>query len=223
MIVWPRSLFPATDVEISLQGRATTGGMSVSGISQLVKTDHGGLWRFIFSGIVLRSKDQVRTWRALEGQLDGGATKLIVPICDLRHAPRPDGALPGDSVPHSDDTYFSDDTGYVSGLMSAVAVGAAALGASSLGIDMLVGSALMGGEHFTIDHPTEGPRLYRVISVDGDTIGIRPTLREAVEDGEEIDFNDPRCTVRLAGPDTMNLNLQLGRFGQVGVAFVEAF
>lgn len=223
MITWPSSLLPATDVELSLQGRTTTGGMSVSGISQLVKTDHGGLWRFVFSGIYLRTKDQVRAWRALEGQLDGGATKLVVPICDLRHAPRPDGALPGDAVPHSDDTYFSDDTGYVSGIMSAVTVGAAALGASSLGIDVLVGSDLMGGEHFTIDHPTEGPRMYRVISVGDDTISIRPTLREAVADGEVIDFDRPRCTMRLAGSDTMNLNLQLGRFGQVGVAFVEAF
>lgn len=223
MITWPSGLFPATDVELSLQGRTTTGGMSVSGISQLVKTDHGGLWRFVFSGIYLRNKDQVRTWRALEGQLDGGATKLVVPICDLRHAPRPGGALPGPSVPHSDDTYFSDDTGYVSGVMSAVTVGAATLGASSISVNMLVGSDLMGGEHFTIDHPTEGPRLYRVITVDGDSVGIRPTLREAVASGEVVDFDNPRCTMRLAGAEAMNLNLQLGRFGQVGVAFIEAF
>ncbi len=233
MNVWPIDLFQATTFDASLQGRIVTGGMSVSGISQVVRTDGGGLWRLSFSGIFLRSADMVRAWRAWEGILDGGAQNVIVPICDLRHGPRPIvGGVPlapGATVPHSDDAYFSDTTGYVSPLIEAETVGTAVLGATTIVIDVTVGELLRGGEHFTLDHPTREERIYRVVKVTSavgtvQTVQIRPPLREATTDGMVVDFDRPRCVMRLATPDSMALPLQLGRFGTgLSVSFVESF
>lgn len=232
MNVWPIDLFQSREFEASLQGRTITGGQSVSGISQAVRTDGGGLWVLSFSGIFLHTADHVRAWRAWEGILDGGAQNVIVPICDLRHGPRPIVAGvpvdPGDPVPHSDDAYFSDTTGYASYLIEAETVGTAVLGATEIVIDITVGEALRGGEHFTLTHPTRDERMYRVakvVSVVGTqaTVKIRPPLREATTDAMVVDFDRPRCVMRLADPNAMRLNLQLGRFATVGVAFVESF
>lgn len=227
MIVWPSDLFPAAEVDISLQGRVMTGGLSVGGISQLVKTDHGGLWRITLGGIVLRKKDQVQAWRALEALMDGGATTILLPLCDYRHAPLPAGVSPPDPLPHSDGAYHSDDTGYLSGVMSAELAASAVLGDTELDIDMLVGSNLRGGEHFSIEHATRGHRLYRATTVQTDgtvnTVKIRPPLRDDAAIGATVHFDKPSLVVRLAHPDAMNLSLQMNRFGQVSVTFIEAF
>lgn len=233
MKVWPFRLFPAQVGTPRLVGGALRGGQSLSGVATAIRSDGGGLWFLEFTGIFVRTPDQVRAWRAWEGYLDGGATNCIVPYIDYRHAPRPivDGspALPPPPVPHSDDSYLSDDTGYVGSVMSAVLTADAALRATTVGIEMLVGSDLRGGEHFTLDHADVGPRLYRVISIESADAGvhevtIRPPLREAVTAGMVADFDTPRCVMRLADPDAMILALRGNRFAAgVSITFLEGF
>lgn len=233
MNVWPIDLFRFSVLDVSLQGRTVTGGQSVSGISQAVRTDGGGLWRISFGGIVLRTPDQVRAWRAWEGILDGGAQNVIVPICDLRHGPRPIvggvPVTPGATVPHSDDEYFSDTTGYVTPLIEAETVGTAVLGATTIDIDVTVGEMLRGGEHFCLIHDARLERLYRAVKVTAvvgtvHTVQIRPPLREATTAAMPVDFDRPRCVMRLADPEAMRLALQMGRFADgLSVSFVESF
>lgn len=231
LATWPTDLFKAAQMEASLQGRVLSGGVSSSGLSQVVRTDGGGLWRIVFGGIQLRRPDLIRAWRALEVILDGGVANVIVPICDLRQAPRPlVGGVPAPPTaptPHSDDSFFDDETGYVSNLIVAETVGAADLRATTLDIDISVGVALRGGEQFTIVHPTAGPRMYRIGQVQSagtvHTVRFLPPLREAVADGAAIDFDNPRNVMRLADPDGMRLALDMGRFATVGVTFIESF
>ena len=232
MNVWPTDFFKARETDPYLQGRTVSGGQSVSGISQAVRTDGGGLWTISFAGIFLYTPDHIRAWRAWDGILDGGAQNIIVPICDLRYGPRPIvggvPVVPSDPVPHSDDTYFSDTAGYVSSLIEAETVGTADLGATEIVIDVTLGEPLRGGEHFTLIHPTRGARMYRVAQVSAvsgteHTVKIRPPLREATTDEMPADFDRPRCVMRLADPNAMRLPLQLGRYATVGVSFVESF
>lgn len=232
MIVWPVDLFQAKTVLPQLVGQATTGGRSGSGVSQAVRTDGGGLWRLSFSGIWLRTADQIRAWRAWEAILDGGVTKVVVPFCDLRFAPRPlvSGVpvIPEPDVPHSDGAYFDDDTGYASGLIVAATVGVGALRATTVTLDIITGSALRGGEHFSLEHPTKGWRLYRVRTVDASdgtqqVVTIRPPLREATTDAMPVEFAKPRTVATLADPDGMALPVAMGRTAMTDVAFVESF
>ncbi len=233
MKVWPVRLFPARVGAPRLVGGALRGGTALSGVARSVRSDGGGLWLLEYGGIFVRTPDQVRAWRAWEAFLDGGATNCVVPFIDYRHAPRPliSGvpALPPPAVPHSDDTYLSDDTGYGGSVISAVLTADAALRATTLGIQMLVGSDLRGGEHFTLDHADIGPRLYRVISIESadasvHQVTIRPPLREAVTAGTVADFDTPRFVASLADADGMDLELQNNRFATgASVRFLEAF
>jgi hypothetical protein len=231
MNIWPIRTFPARTVTARPAGRVVAGGQSISGQTQSVRTDGGGLF-VTFNRIWLRTPDQMRAWLAWDALLDEGAEQVIVPICDLRLAPRPivDGVavLPGPPVPHSDETYFSDDTGYVTPIMSAVASESAALRATSVSIEMLVGSAWRGGETFAIEHAVAGWRMYRVgkvLATDGavQTLSIRPPLREAITAGTVIEIDQPRGVMKLATPGGMALPEDGGRTPFVDVTFVEAF
>lgn len=231
MKVWPTQFLPSAEPEHPvLSGNVITGGLSIGGQSQATRSDGGGLWRWSFNRIWLRSPDQLRAWRALRGHLKDGGQPMIVPFCDLRHAPRPlvDGvpALPGPAVPHSDDTYFSDETGYVTPLIEAHVVGAVALRAVTMTVEIVVGEPLRGGELFTIVHETHGPRLYLVEEVEDlgggqQTIIFSPNLREAIEDDTALDFDNPRCVMRSVR-GSMPLTTS-GRTAFVSVSFIETF
>lgn len=221
-LTWPRGLFPPREERWALQGMVSTGGMSIGGISQTVNSSGGGFWTLQQTGVWVRTRDQVRAWNALEAILDGGVTGIIVPMCAKRFNP----TLPGDIVPHSDGAFFFDDTGYVSGAGAVTFDQAAALRATTVFLD--VGAIdLLGGEHFTVNYEG-GPRLHRVARVK-DQIGdvaeveIRPPLRAAVAAGTDADFANPRCVMKLASPEEMPLNLEMGKSGQGNARFVEAF
>jgi len=221
-LTWPRGLLPPREERLALSGMVTTGGMSIGGISQTTNSTGGGFWTLQQTGIWVRTRDQVRAWRALEAILDGGVTGIIVPFCDRRFAPTSVTGI----VPHSDGAFFFDDTGYESGASAVTFDQDAALRATTVFLD--VGAIeLQGGEHFTVNH--EGaPRLYRIARVieqvgDVAEVQIRPPLRAAVTAATDADFANPRCVMKLASADEMPLNLELGKSGQASVRFVEAF
>jgi len=55
------------------------------------------------------------------------------------------------------------------------------------------------------------------------TVTFRPPLRGAVPSGTRIEFDNPRCVMRLAEPQSMELTLELRRVGTPSVSFVEYF
>src|SRR5262245_29232037 len=65
-----------------------------------------------------------------------------------------------------------------------------------------IGSALRGGEHFSIQHDTFSHRLYRIGKVTLDGLGnsvvtIRPPLREATAAGTRLELDYPKCIMKL--------------------------
>ncbi|MBI1405711.1 MAG: hypothetical protein GC145_06250 [Caulobacter sp.] len=231
MKTWPTKFLPTPDLDDpELSGNVVTGGLSISGQSQATRSDGGGLWRWSFNRIWLRTPDLVRAWRAMKAHLKDGGQAMIVPYCDLRHAPRPlvDGVplLPSAGVPHDDDSYFSDGAGYASDLIEAEAVGAVALRAVTMTVQMTVGEPLRGGEFFTIVHAGKGPRLYLVEEANDiggglQTITFCPNLREAIDNGTPLDFDNPRCVMRSVR-GSMGLKL-VNRTGFGSVSFIESF
>lgn len=226
-LIWPRDLFEASAIHWRPEGGNVSGGAAFNGTPQVGFLDGGPVWRLSLGGIILRDTAQLRTARALEAALDSGATPIDVGPCDCVFAPLPDGAS-FSRVTHSDSSSFSDASLYEGGPITAEFASSAALRAVSVTLDLTTAATLQGGEQFSVNHPTVGRRMYRVIMITGGSdevpqVKIRPPLREAVTAGDEIDFNRPSCLMRLSGVGGFGVPIQYGRWAEVSAEFVEYF
>lgn len=203
MKVFPTCLFAPNDFQADLERRTISGGESLSGDEDQIATDGGGRV-FVEIGDPYLDDDRIAlAWRAMDAYLDGGARAIIVPFCDGRHQPWAESI----NVPHSDDTTFSDETEYVQTGAHGLIAQPAALRATVLYLDTLdLPRDLLGGEWLSIDHPTMRWRSYRIAEVlefDAEArtakVSIRPPLREAVTEGEDVELAKPRCTMRVEG------------------------
>lgn len=190
------------------------GGTSLSGFRDEIESSGGGYITAEFTNGSTRDKAGGNAWRAIT-DLDGGEA-MIVLLCAERLF-QPVGALA--RVPHSDATPFSDATLYLSGDATYVTTADAALRDTTLQITGASELALIGGELFSILHPTWGWRAYRIREIDGDTITFRPPLREAVASGTALEFDTPRCQMKMlssSGNETT-----IGRYTNCAISFVE--
>ncbi len=167
-----------------------------------------GLGRRLLGDQLRRYSDRQRpSQKGLAGDL--GACRgeaeppILVPTYDTDTNPwplangAPFTAYP-DGVPHSDDTLFSDDTGYAQPVIVATVDADVALGANSMVIDLVQGSALEPGQHYSV-----GVRLFRIkriTAVAGSlyTVTVWPPTREAITAGAIAEFDRPICKCRLA-------------------------
>lgn len=218
MDFWPSDLLSPDTENWRLQGVSISGGFTVGGATRMMRTDGGGLWigeqTFLFN-----TRDQIKAARAIEASLDGGVGQIVAWSFEVPFAP---GIVTVPSVPHSDGTPFGDGSEYASVPHGAVTTASAALRATSLSITMISG-VIQGGERFSIVHPTKGWRRYTIARVDGDTITIRPPLREAIDSGTEMNFIQVGCVCRLANPDEFMGALDGNHMIAATARWVEAF
>lgn len=229
---FPTHLWNPASIKARRVGQTITGGESLSGIGQVLNTDGGGFWLVTMTGIALISPDLIRAWRAWEEYFDGGTAHCLVPIADIRQAPRTVAggklALPSDLLATSGDPYFPDAVGFQTPFIIATVVSAAPLRATQLAINVIRGARLKGGETFSLDHATKGRRMYRVqrvVSTVGQqsVVTIRPPLREAIGAGANADFDWPSCTMQLVPGTDISPDIELGTMAGVSIAFREAF
>lgn len=216
-IRWPRAVLRPQNASFDIAPRSLAAPSSVSGVGQVVSSD-AGIWKATFSNVVIRDRQHVLAFRAIANLLEGRLGSILVPFC------RGYQPVPGDAdglyeqVPHSDDSFFDDDTGYVGRVIDVVTVGPMALRAVSGTVSVNYAGQVEPGQHFSV-----GERLYRVRSFNPDTgaITFRPPLREAVPSGTNLEFDSPVCRMRLATDSEMDLPLDLGRFSFPSVNFIE--
>ncbi|WP_257164690.1 hypothetical protein [Bradyrhizobium sp. SRS-191] len=230
---FPTGLLRETQLTWQLSGRTISSGQTGAGFEPMAETTVGGLWRAELGSIPVRTKPQVHAWRALEALLDSGATTIILPMCDKRYFPVPVvGGAPLYSygtVSLDDGTLFDDGTGIEQPVVVAFLAQDAGLRATSVRLLFLQGAPLQGGEHFSIRHGNLGDRLYRIAQVKIDPVTgysdvtIRPPLREATPAFTPLDFDAPKCVMRIANAESMKLSLQLRKWGSPTATFVESF
>lgn len=233
MLTFPTHLFNPASIKMRPGGVAITGGESLLGETDTIKTDGGGFWVVEMGGIELRSADLIRAWRAWEDTLEGGTVKVLVPVADVRQAPRPvtGGRLSSPSGLHasSDDPYFPEAVGFATPWVVAHITAAQPLRSTSLTISVDRGARLKGGEVFAIDHPTAGRRAYRVVrvldrpSAQTATVQIRTPLREAVAVDTAVDFDWPSLVATLVPDADISPDISYGRYATVDIVFREAF
>jgi hypothetical protein len=233
MYLWPFRILPPLAAKWSRIGASLLGPLSIDGAQQqATRTDGGGLWRLDCS-FEATSRDAILALRAWDSYLDAGTVEFLMPVLDLAFAPRPISAgkfiKPG--KPQSASDPFSESGDYSSALMIARLVGSSVLRATSAIIGMQQGSSVKAGQVFSVNHPTAGWRKYnvqRVSSVDGDqfSVSFRPPFREAVSNGTLIEFDVPRCVMRLHPDSATDLaqSVDLLKIGsRVSASFIESF
>lgn len=237
---FPRLLLREKQHSWNLAGVATAPGSTADNTSVLTRSDGGGYWTCAMSDVQLsgaragvsdrqRQKLSTLLWRAVRQISNGGATPLIVPRNDALFVPWPSGLSRriGLDVPHGDGTLFSDGVGYYQSVIDITAAADADLRAVAMVLDITYAGDLVGGEAFSIQHPTMDWRMYEIATVDmvSDTeanITFNPPLREAVPAGTRIEFDRPRCKMRLATPSAMDLKVAPWTFNNASVNFVES-
>lgn len=203
-----------------------SGGMSINGFEQIV-SPLSERWRWSVSVSITRPH-HARGLRMFLTKARGRLNYVRVRVCDLYRTYRSEmGATPhhvdGQSLPHSDDAYFSDGAGYRYATGTTLLTAAASAGASSLVIDP--GFVPIPGTLFSIND-----WLYVITDVDDPvdldnpgterTIHFRPGLREAAAIEDELNF-DAVCLWQLATDEEGQATLSGGRRGVATLNFVE--
>jgi hypothetical protein len=228
--VFPVRLFAPTSLQVRIMGAALTSPANVAGEAQFAEISGGGRWVADFGEAALWTPAKVKAWRALAAAADNGATPILVPLGDRRHQPLTNPLVTPDAFGLS----IWDDglTPWTADQVDAIVTADAALGETELTFAIIAPKALVGGEHFAINHPTWGWRLYIVTRVKsgglgtGDTtvVDFRPPLREAIVAADSpatlLNFDSPRCLMRVDGD--MSETLDMLRFGHATARFVEA-
>lgn len=221
---WPCDVLRPQNVAFDIAPRTLAAPASVSGITQVVATD-AGIWKATYGDVLISKRDQVLMFRTISTLLEGRLGSILVPLC-YAYQPKVNVVGPGEdpltaALPHSDEAFFSDRSGYVGGINSVWL--SAALPARGISADIVInyGGLIEAGQHFSI-----GERLYRIRTINYTdathaTITFRPPLREAVPAFTFLDFDDPVCRMRLATDNAMDLELALHRFAQPTVLFME--
>lgn len=225
MPVFPAHLINPSSVKRSLAGRVIASAPSLSGVTQAVRTDGGGLWQLQYSGIVLRTREQLAAWNVVDSYLAGGAQRIAVPMLTNHLAPR---GLQGGRLARygglqvTGNPYLPDAVQYGTPLVVASA-GASANRATTLTITVAQGSSLKGGEPFSIAHATKGNRGYRVVQPLGNgQFEIDPPLREAIGDATPLNFDWPLVDCIAVPQGDYMPDVQNNR-GEVSISFQEAF
>lgn len=218
-ILWPCGLLKPRSVAFDIAPRSLAAPAAISGFGQVVSSD-AGLWKVVFGAVDVRARNTVLAFRAIATLLDGRLNPVLVPFCRAWQ-PEVGTADQSDAVPHSDDAFFSDGTGYVSGTIDAQASSSGAIGAVSLPVVFGWAVDVEPGQHFSI-----GERAYRIRTVTWAaeltaTITFRPPLRDFVNAGDRLEFDEPVCRMRLASDGEMDLMLERHRFGSPTVNFIE--
>lgn len=222
MLVFPTWLYPFQSKDFDIDQAIMSGGVALNGVEDVIATDGGGSWYADLGNADQYTRNRVMAWRAFKSAIRYGADPFIFPVCDRRHQP----TITIPAVPHSDGTSFSDDTLYLGADGDAELTADAALRATQITISMALARRLIGGERFTIRHPTMRERCYQVgklseLTDTTATVQFHPPLREAATAGTKIDFQNPRCVMRLDG--AMRAPLAGPRWATGSARFVEDF
>lgn len=217
--VFPTALFGFKSQDVNIERQTLSGGRALSGAQDVVSTDGGGRVYAEFGEGDLIDRNKVLAWRAQLTMLEEGATEMVVPFCDIRHQP-----FGGEhTVTYGDGATHSDGTPFTGGGAFAETTAYAPLRAIALQFNGVFSQPVIGGEWFTILHPTKGPRAYRVRTVSGGQITFRPPLREAAPAGTLLDFANPRCLM-VQDPDGGKASAKLSnrRHTVAEIRFVES-
>jgi hypothetical protein len=221
---FPLLLLHEASHDWNLVGTTMAAGQTVSAAVD-VRSDGGGFWVASLNDIQLWHREYALLWRATRQLANGGVGQVVVSRRD-QLAPWPNGLTDYGAFAFDDDTLFDDGSGFDQPVIDVVVNAAAALRATTIALQLVNCGDLLGGEAFAIEHPTYGWRMYEIATVTDVSDGVvsvtfNPPLREALAGGEAVEFDRPRCLMKLVNSGAMDLNLTVLPDSRASVKFVE--
>lgn len=218
--LWPINVLPPREFAINLAPRTLAGPSSISGVGQVATSD-AGIWKATYGGVPVVSRQKILTWRSLGEWAEGRLNPFLIPITNFYQPYAPEWEAAYKTVPHSDQSPFSDHGEYRSRVINVALVSNIPLRGTTANLAIIAAHDIQPGQHFSI-----GDRLYRIrtLQMTGEntaTITFRPPAREAVAAGTELEFDQPVCRMRLASDSEMDLPLDYGRWSFPSVNFIE--
>lgn len=203
-----------------------SGPPSLTGRVQVGSLD-SGIWIADYRSLTIYHGN-LRLYRAVRAQMEGGAVDVVVPVFYNAQAPWPLGPN-GDPVRFSPPVWFDDGAGFddCSGMwqpvIAAYIAADAGLRATSIVIDFQHAGEVTGGEYFSIGDRLHVIRKVTDVSGTDHTVSIWPPLRAPVTTGTELNFDRPHCLMRLASESSGDIDMDRGRLGSSDLQFVETF
>ncbi|RKD68968.1 hypothetical protein [Rhizobium sp. WW_1] len=227
-----------TKASFDVVGSGISGGTNSFGEEISIEIGGGGRVTATYERCVLQGDDMERheviNWLGARG--NGGFRFFNVPIINDGIGPFP--IIGGkqrpivDHIPHSDGSFFSDDSGYSQASVYAVVTANAGAGAGIIEMQVLGGARpLRWSDWFSIYHPIKGWRAYRYwevqsVSFDEDPIyrlAIGPALREAITVGTRVELARPMCVMKLPKGFTLPWDYEAWYQSRPTLQFTEAF
>lgn len=219
-VLWPRDELPPRNFQIDAAPRNLRGPASIDGLSQAGASD-AGIWVGRFTDIPVHQqngKQRIELWHALAGIVEGRLTPIVVPVYVTGRRPLPSGITDEDidqdaGLPHSDDSFFDDDSGYETGWIEVSLSASAARRATQVSVTKSLCGEIRSGMRFSVnlnDWENNPVRFYQVKKIvsqtdSAATLTIWPLLREALSSGARLEWARPCIQMRLVSDSEMDL------------------
>lgn len=243
-INWDCSVLPFQSVEISRRNLSRSGGLTIFGTEQVVQSS-SDFWA-MNAAVRIRKREQILAYRALQAQSFGRATEWLVPVPISAGVFAQTRFVIRSALEASFSGEFSTEfTGgqivntvvnvpypHITGRVQATALRGATTLTLTMDNSVWVPEP---GTYFSI-----GPRLYLIATVTPPatggtappsgsgaqssgvyTITFVPKLRVTANGGSAIEFTLPKCLMRLANDNIGQMNLDMLKFSDVSLSFVE--
>ena len=215
-------------------GASIEAGISQSGLSSAVDISGGGFVAIKYSNVQLSNAGatQLKYWSQLRGQLVGGVRQITVPFLIDFMQPRPAIGYDYADFACTDGLTTTDGFGTTDMRPLTTCAGALALNAGQVTFSYPTSVAITGGEWFDLLHATKGYRSYEITDVISSSVvgsntsyvvAIRPTIREITASGAVMNFERPRCNMRLEPGTDMPFDIESAWVSRPEVSFIEAF
>ena len=227
-IYWPGEILKPQTISVDIAHRNLRSPTAANGFTQVV-SNSAGIWKVSFQDIPVYTKEMIKLWRAIDTLAEGQLYPISIPVWDLPRSPGSTddygtnvASVVTASTPHSDDTFFSDTSGYESSYTNVYTISSATTGSVTLSLTKSAPTVtLEPGQRFSVND-----RLYqiqRIQSQDASTavIVVRPPLREDVPSGTRCEFDKPRLLVRLTDDNAMFLPLNFNQQSFPPLDFIE--
>ena len=232
---WPSTL-PILSIQFAMRMSSTSGGRSITGLEQVVVSSAGFWGGQITFPVWRRGRGADRSTMQLAARsvlalAQGRVNAFLLPVCDRGNTPayiEGEPKLPPETF--DDGSMFDDGSGIVPREVPAHVGGDYEPGATRVIVNMLAGHAPQPGQYFSV-----GNRLFLIQHSElygGSLMApfvpaywelkVWPPVREAITDGDNVDFDRPHCLVRFATDDTAALIIQHRSISEVTLGFVEA-
>lgn len=228
VIEFPPNLVAFASASWQIINVSRSGGRSITGTEQVVNSPAGNWVADIALNIGAmdwNGSRELLAYRGFLARLRGRAMVVAVPYNNGRGPSELLGLDITTGLPHSDDTFFDDDTGYLNGSIP-VQMGAS-IGANETDILLQYPSFARPKAGQAIMFPDgRMHQIAQLLDNEGEywTVRISPWTRAAYPAGTDIEVDRVTCLMRLASDEGGTLTVTAGEpWTSPRLQFVEAF